>query len=143
MQQNQFPPGWDETKIRELIEYHERQIANPSSATEEWEDSGTEPLSLPAIVADIHALQKELEAFEQLYGVLSATFYEAYLQDEEPINTDWALDWAEWAMTYRTWLRRQAEYQFALQAFRTQVPSLSDVIQQTADHSSMLQPMHV
>lgn len=110
---------------------------------EEWKQSQEQRLSLPEIVADIHLLQKELEAFEQLYGVLSATFYEAYLQDEEPVNADWALDWAEWAMTYRTWLRRQAEYQYALQSFREQVPSLSEVIQQTAERSSMLQPLRV
>lgn len=137
-------------KIRELIEYHEKRMKNDFAADladdtddEEWKQSQEQRLSLPEIVADIHLLQKELEAFEQLYGVLSATFYEAYLQDEEPVNADWALDWAEWAMTYRTWLRRQAEYQYALQSFREQVPSLSEVIQQTAERSSMLQPLRV
>lgn len=147
MQQNQFPPGWDEKKVRELIEYHDRLMNDLIEADdaddEEWVSFEEEQFSLPELVADIHLLQKELEAFEQLYGVLSATFYEAYLDDDEPANPDWALDWAEWAMTYRTWLRRQAEYQYALQSFRAQVPSLSVVIQQTAQRSAMLQPLPV
>ena len=142
MQLNQFPPGWDEKKIRELIAYHDQSIEGKVVAEFEtdrnskgWRQS-QKKLSLPEIVADIHLLHGELETFEQLYGILSATFYEAYLRGEEPENEDWALDWAEWATTYQTWLRRQAEYQYAFQSLRTQATSLTQIIQQSAERLS-------
>ncbi|HVM50316.1 MAG TPA: hypothetical protein VMU04_19970 [Candidatus Acidoferrum sp.] len=62
------------------------------------------------LLADIHALEEELLAFERKYGVRSETFYAAYAQGEEPEKPDWVLDFTEWASVYRTWLARQAEY---------------------------------
>lgn len=159
MQQNQFPPGWDEKKIRELIDYHERQMNSHWAeqtdtmnnnagvepgydlVNEDWEQSQKQHLSLSELVADIHLLQEELETFEQLYGILSTTFYEAYLKGEEPENAEWTLDWAEWAATYQVWLRRQAEYRYALQSLRLQAPSLTEVIQQSAERASALLPV--
>ncbi len=61
------------------------------------------------ILADIHALEEEMRAFEQKYGTRSETFYAAYVSGEEPENDSWVLDFGEWASVYRTWLaRRQA-----------------------------------
>lgn len=141
MQLNQFPPGWDEKKIRELIAYHDQLIEGKAVAEFETDRNSRgrkqlpKQLSLAEIVADIHLLHGELEAFEQLYGILSATFYEAYLRGEEPKHEDWALDWAEWAAIYQTWLQRQAEYQYAFQLLRTQATSLTQIIQQSAERS--------
>lgn len=36
-------------------------------------------MTLQEIIADIHALREDLEAYERKYGVLSETFYESYL----------------------------------------------------------------
>ncbi len=64
---------------------------------------------LKEILADIHAFEEELLAFERKFGVRSETFYAAYAAGEEPENEDWVLDFGEWASVYRTWLARQAE----------------------------------
>src|SRR6266581_5542402 len=67
-------------------------------------------MNLREILADIHALEEELLAFERKYGIRSETFYAAFESGEEPENDAWALDFGEWASVYRTWLTRQAEY---------------------------------
>ncbi len=67
------------------------------------------------ILADIHALEEELLAFERKYGLRSETFYAAYQSGEEPEDDAWVLDFGEWASVYRTWLTRQAEYRNAVQ----------------------------
>src|SRR5438094_3555338 len=63
-----------------------------------------------ALLADIHALEEEILAFERKYGVRSETFYAAYASGEEPEDDHWVLDFGEWASVYRTWLARQAQY---------------------------------
>lgn len=67
-------------------------------------------MNIPTILADIHALEQELLAFERQYGVRSETLYAAYSRGEEPEDEAWVLDVGEWASVYRTWLLRQAEY---------------------------------
>jgi hypothetical protein len=69
------------------------------------------------ILADIHALEEELLAFERKYGVRSETFYAAYISGEEPDDENWVLDFGEWASVYKTWLARQADYRNEVQPF--------------------------
>ena len=63
-------------------------------------------MNLQSLLADIHALEEDLLAFERKYGVRSETFYAAYINGEEPENHAWTLDFGEWASVYRTWLAR-------------------------------------
>ncbi len=81
------------------------------------------------ILADIHALEQELLAFEAKYGVRSETFYAAYASGEEPEDEAWVLDFSEWAGVYRTWLTRQAQYRNELAREQRNSPSLRGLIQ--------------
>lgn len=85
-------------------------------------------MTFQEILADIHALERELLAFEERYGVRSETFYAAYASGEEPEDESWVLDFTEWASVYRTWLARQAEYRNALLRFQRRAPSLQGLI---------------
>ena len=89
-------------------------------------------MTLQDIIADIHALYEDLEVYERKYGVLSETFYELYISGEEPEDEAWVLDWADWAGAYQILLRRQEQYRRTIQALRTQVVSLTDVIERTS-----------
>lgn len=71
-------------------------------------------MTLREILADIHALEEELLAFERKYGIRSETFYAAYVSGEEPEDDNWVLDFGEWASVYQTWLAMQAEYRLVL-----------------------------
>ena len=71
-------------------------------------------MDLRQILADIHALEEELLAFERKYGIRSETLYAAYIAGEEPENDAWVLDFGEWASVYKTWLDRQAAYRTTL-----------------------------
>ncbi len=66
-------------------------------------------MTLQEIIADIHALNEDLEVYERKYGVLSETFYELYLSGEEPEEETWVLDWVDWAGAYKILLRRQEQ----------------------------------
>jgi len=77
-------------------------------------------MTLQEIIVDIHALNEDLEMYERKYGVLSDTFYEAYVNGEEPENDAWVLDWADWAGAYKIILRRRKQYQRAIQELRLQ-----------------------
>ena len=66
-------------------------------------------MNLQEILADIHALEEDLLAFERKYGIRSEIFYAAYVRGEEPEDDSWVLDFGEWASVYRTWLARQAD----------------------------------
>ncbi|NIR47771.1 hypothetical protein GWO43_04890 [candidate division KSB1 bacterium] len=94
-------------------------------------------MTLQEIIADIHALREDLEAYERKYGVLSETFYESYMNGEEPEDDAWTLDWADWAGAYKIWLRRQEECRRAIQELREQSRSLINVIERTARHESI------
>jgi len=85
-------------------------------------------MNLQEILADIHALEEELLAFERKYGIRSETFYAAYISGEEPENENWVLDFGEWASIYRTWLTRQAEYRNEVQRIQQNKPSLTGLI---------------
>ena len=80
------------------------------------------------ILADIHALEEELLAFERKYGIRSETFYAGYMSGEEPEEDGWVLDFGEWASVYRTWLTRQAEYRDQIQRIQQNAPSLAGLI---------------
>jgi hypothetical protein len=86
-------------------------------------------MTLREILADIHALEEEMLAFERKYGVRSETFYVAYMSGEEPEDESWVLDFGEWASVYRTWLARQAEYRDEVQRLQRNAPSLTGLIQ--------------
>jgi hypothetical protein len=86
-------------------------------------------MSLREILADIHALEEELLAFERKYGIRSETFYAAYISGEEPEDESWVLDFGEWASVYRTWLARQAEYRNEVQRVQRHASSLAGLIQ--------------
>jgi len=84
--------------------------------------------TLASILQDIHALAAELEFYERKYGVLSETFFEAYMSGEEPEGDAWVPDLAIWAGTYQTWLDRQREYRAAVRRLRERPASLSRLI---------------
>lgn len=85
-------------------------------------------MNLREILADIHALEEDMIAFERKYGIRSETFYAAYVSGEEPEDDDWVLDFGEWASVYRTWLARQAEYRNEVQRRQPNAPSLAGLI---------------
>jgi hypothetical protein len=91
-------------------------------------------MTLPVIIADIHALTEDLESYERKYGVLSETFYESYSNGEEPGNEYWVLDWADWAGAYKILLRRKEQYHSAIRELRKQFQSLAGVIERTVQH---------
>ena len=86
-------------------------------------------MTLQEILADIHALEEEMLAFERKFGVRSETFYAAYVAGEEPEDDGWVLDFGEWASIYRTWLVRLAEYRNEVQRVQRSVNSLAGLIQ--------------
>jgi hypothetical protein len=43
-------------------------------------------MTLSDVLQDIYALGDEMRAYERKYGVLSETFYEAYLSGEESLH---------------------------------------------------------
>jgi len=85
-------------------------------------------MSLREIIADIHALEDELLAFERKFGIRSETFYPAYMSGEEPEDEKWMLDFGEWASVYGTWLARQAEYRNEVQRVQKQAPSITGLV---------------
>jgi hypothetical protein len=73
-------------------------------------------MTLSEIIQDIHALQEDLLMYERRYGILSETFYESYMQGDEPPDDAWVLDWSGWAGAYQIWLRRHRQYQEVLKS---------------------------
>ncbi|MCP4575427.1 MAG: hypothetical protein GY846_03975 [Deltaproteobacteria bacterium] len=94
-------------------------------------------MTLQEIIADIHALSEDLEAYERKYGVLSETFYESYMSGEEPGDNLWILDWADWAGAYKMLLRRQKQYHRAIQTLREHSETLAGIIERTARHEPL------
>jgi hypothetical protein len=89
-------------------------------------------MTLDEILRDIHALNEDMEAYERKYGVLTETFYESYINGEEPADDAWVLDWNDWAGAYEIWLRRHEQYRKIIQSLREGSQTLSDVIARTA-----------
>lgn len=98
---------------------------------------GKRDMTLDDILHDIYALEDEMRVFERKYGVLSETFYESYMNGEEPPHEDWVRDWVAWSTAYKLWLQRRELYKQALIPLRAKNPSLSDLIGQTARHESI------
>jgi len=73
-------------------------------------------MTLQDIIEDIHALTEDIEVYERKYGVLSETFYESYINGEEPEDDAWVLDWGDWSVAYNILLRRQEQYRPTAQA---------------------------
>ena len=73
-----------------------------------WKGEGQ--MTLAEIMEDIHALQEDLLVYERKYNILSETFYESYMQGEEPPDDAWVLDWTGWAGTYQILQRRRRQY---------------------------------
>jgi len=86
-------------------------------------------MNIRGILADIHALEKELLDFERKYGIRSETLYAAYISGEEPENDEWVLDFGEWSSVYRTWLARQADYRNEIQRIQEKASSLTGLVQ--------------
>jgi len=86
-------------------------------------------MNLHEILADIHALEEDLLAFERKYGIRSETFFAAYTSGEEPEEDTWVLDFVEWASVYRTWLARQADYRNEVQRRQLNAHSLTGLVQ--------------
>jgi hypothetical protein len=91
-------------------------------------------MTLDDILQDIYALEDEMRAYERKYGVLSETFYESYMQGEEPPNEAWVRDWTAWASAYKIWLRRREKYQSAIQSLRAETQTIAEMIERTARH---------
>ncbi len=85
-------------------------------------------MNLEELLADIHALEEELLAFERKYGVRSEIFYAAYISGEEPEDDAWVSDFGEWASVYKTWLARQAEYRNQVQRIQHNSPSIAGLV---------------
>ena len=97
-------------------------------------------MRLDDILQDIHALEDEMRTFERKYGVLTETFYESYLNGEEPEDDAWVRDWTAWASAYKIWQRRREQYLAAIQSLRAETLSLSQVIARTARHEPISIP---
>ena len=91
-------------------------------------------MTLQEIIADIHSINEDLETYEWKYGVLSETFYESYINGEEPEDQSWVMDWADWAGAYKTYLRRRNQYQRAIKDLRDKSKSMVNVIERTVRH---------
>ncbi|MBI1765896.1 MAG: hypothetical protein HYR56_31200 [Acidobacteria bacterium] len=88
-------------------------------------------MRIAEVVRDIHALDADLENYERKYGVLSATFYEAYRAGEELADDAWVLDWSDWAGAYENWLQRRQQYQELMRNLIAHSP-LSEVFKRAA-----------
>jgi len=97
-------------------------------------------MTLDDILQDIYALEDEMRTYERKYGVLSETFYESYMNGEEPPGEAWVRDWTAWASAYKVWLRRREQYRTAIQSLRTDTQTISEMIEKTARHESIQVP---
>jgi hypothetical protein len=84
-------------------------------------------MTLDEITQNIHACEEDMLMYERKYNILSETFYESYMQGDEPPDDAWVLDWSDWAGAYEIWLDRKERYQKVIQILRQEI-SLVDVI---------------
>jgi hypothetical protein len=94
-------------------------------------------MTLGEILLDIHAMEEDLLMFERKYGVLTETFYESYINGEEPPDDAWVLDWSEWAGAHEICCRRREQYQEIIASLRERTWTLSDIIARTARRESL------
>ena len=85
-------------------------------------------MNISQILADIHALEEELLAYERKYGIRSETFYAAFTSGEEPEDDNWVLDFGEWTSVYKTWLTLQAQYRDEIQRIQHNKQTLMGLI---------------
>jgi len=97
-------------------------------------------MNLSDLLDDIQALDEELRGFERKYGVLTETFVEAYVAGEEPADPAWVSDWTAWSSACNLWQRRREQYQAALDSFRQQGHSTSEMIERAARHEPIPVP---
>ena len=71
---------------------------------------------LDDILQDIRALEEELRAYGVKYAMPSETFYDSYVDGQEPPDDASVQDWTAWASAYEVWLRRREKYQAAIQS---------------------------
>ncbi|MFQ5614705.1 MAG: hypothetical protein ACE5H9_21505 [Anaerolineae bacterium] len=91
-------------------------------------------MTLDDILQDIYALEDEMRTYERKYGILSETFYESYVNGEEPSDEAWVQDWTAWASAYKVWLRRREQYRATIQSLRTETQTFAQMIEKTARH---------
>ena len=96
-------------------------------------------MTLDDILQDVYTLEDEMRTYERKYGVLSETFYESYVNGEEPADEAWVRDWTAWASAYKLWLRRREQYRSAVQSLRTETRTIVVMIARTARY----EPIHV
>jgi len=97
-------------------------------------------MTLDDVLQDIHPLDDELVSYERKYNVLSKTFYEGYLNGQEPRDDARVQDWMAWASAYRLWLRRCELYRAAIAQLRAGSDSMSTIIGKTARHDAIVVP---
>jgi len=97
-------------------------------------------MTLEDLLQDIYALEDEMRAYERKYRVLSETFYEAYLNGEEPPDEAWVQDWTAWASAYKLWLKRRDQYRTAIQALRAESETIAAMIEKAARHGPIRIP---
>ncbi|MDW8316986.1 MAG: hypothetical protein RMN53_03935 [Anaerolineae bacterium] len=90
-------------------------------------------IPLRDLIADIHALDRELQRLEEKYNLLSEDFYQLYeaglLRDEVVEEID---DYGRWAALYRMRLRRKQQYdEMKRTALQALVPQQSAVLEPT------------
>jgi hypothetical protein len=85
-------------------------------------------MTLAEIMQDIHACEADMLLYERKYNILSETFYESYMQGDEPPDDAWVLEWSDWAGAYEIWLDRKARYQRAIATLRQEI-ALTTVIE--------------
>ncbi len=81
-------------------------------------------MTLDDLLFDIHVLEGNLHSYERKFSMLSSIFYEAYMEGEEPTNTDWVQDWTAWAGAYKVWLRRQEQFRKVVESLCSPSPHL-------------------
>jgi hypothetical protein len=97
-------------------------------------------MTLDDILQDIYALEDEMRTYERKYRVLSETFYDSYINGEEPPYEAWVQDWTAWASAYKVWLRRREQYHATIQSLRTETQTTAEMIEKTARHESIPVP---
>lgn len=100
-------------------------------------------MTLDEILRDLHALREDLLVFERKYNIPTEVFFQAYCDGEEPVDSAWVLDWAEWAATYELLQERLGQYSDAVNRLLAgaQLSSLSQLMERTARHEPVAVPI--
>jgi hypothetical protein len=93
-------------------------------------------MTIHEIMQDIHALEADLGNYERKYGLLSETFYQAYIAGEEPAEDAWVSDWSDWAGAYEIWLHRRQQYQDLIRNLTAQT-TVSELLKRAARRESI------